>query len=241
MIDREEFLISARDWMDSYGEKDVWYRQDVYQSLRDLYDVCDMDEDGVLNDREMHYGVLVVGEAWFVSRHGGGMPKDWVGVVIEESRAMHERLDRNSDFAIDRVEFDYVCRATLGGWGWDPLVFDAVDSPFPKQMDEMFAKVDIDGDGVLSSTELHYATFLLNEFAITEVARIIAGDMDADSDGRITRAEVVDAVARHRRSGDAGLTSAQALLDGFEEADTNVDGSLDFDELASFTAHLMGG
>lgn len=118
----------------------------------------------------------------------------------------------------------------------------------------LFAAIDVDGDGIISTKELRNAVKVLKNF-------------DADKDGNITRAEasvaaltagpggavglgglpgeaalVVDEVMKNDKNGDGKLTANELpreMARNLQDVDANADGSLTRDELMAAAQRMQ--
>mmetsp|Transcript_39460 Transcript_39460/g.69400 ORF Transcript_39460/g.69400 Transcript_39460/m.69400 type:complete len:557 (+) Transcript_39460:51-1721(+) len=101
----------------------------------------------------------------------------------------------------------------------------------PDNLEAIVHKVDVDGSGSIDYTEFLAANLGESAYMQKEACRAAFQTFDRDRDGRITQAELEEAL------GDPDATTAPAtngkskvVVDLLREADTNGDGVLDFQE-----------
>jgi len=233
VVDIEEYLFGARDALDANGRQDKDFRQTVYDTVRGIFDTCDIDEDGFLNPREVEYGELVSGVAKIVPYTGSTETR--VDFADAQAVALLQRVDADGNKEVDRAEFDAVWQAIFDQWGRHAVEDDV--GTLARLMDYIFDQADIDGNGLLKTKELQYSSFLVADLLLKEATVLMFDALHSDDDNRITREEAKNVVRRAPGSPSADL--ATQVLSLFEAADQNDDGALDVKEAKNIAPAIL--
>jgi len=248
--DRGEYLAVAQAAVDAEGAEEATKRR-VMDFYERLFEAADIDGDGRLSEREFDYGELL--HTFSVKEHQArGADRDVVPedeFLLGSAAEVLTDHDANSDGVIDRAEFDAAMLQTIARWGMgrfgdDPEVRD--------WLDELFARADVTGDGIMSVKEVQYTAFAADEafrhgqFFVKRWAGMCLEDFDANGDGKISKEELPKDAEEGAEGGAerGGKTSGRMLLNSFRKqfavADADGDGSLDVQEVAKFAAALLG-
>jgi len=240
IVDREEYMLSARDSLHSGEPRDKNFRRSVYRFVGRLYDNIDLDGDGVLSRSEIEFGEFLAASAVHEPMDGVGDDGDDGSDEFGGRRAkqLMRILDMNSDGAICRDEFDVAFKHAFAPLGWTEETFAA---PRVRMVaDLLFNKSDVSKDGFLSARELQYGAFLLNGYAVAETTASMFRDLDTRREGRIGR-EAVTAARRlakpNLRPGEASV--ADIIDENFEDFDEDSDGALDVQEAERLATRVL--
>jgi len=102
--------------------------------------------------------------------------------------------------------------------------------PIPSNLYEVMCLVDSDGSGQIDYTEFIAATIDSEVYKKREVIWHAFLTFDLDGDGRITAAELSQALSANDTFGERKQQQIEAMI---TEADTDGDGSIDFDEFVA--------
>mmetsp|Transcript_122393 Transcript_122393/g.341468 ORF Transcript_122393/g.341468 Transcript_122393/m.341468 type:complete len:257 (+) Transcript_122393:2-772(+) len=241
-VDRQEFMLASRDILDANGQDDEAFRSFVYRLVGALYDVADMDDDGVLVPSEVEFAELLIKSRSQMMHDGQGsdseLDQEFGGAGATR---MLQQLDTNADYKVEVDEFALAFRVAMRRYGaWPDAVFD---TPSVREaLQATFARADVGGDGALNARELQFAMFLVNKFAVGEMTTDIMDFVDVNRDGRLSHEEAVQAVEGARQQmtrRPARAVIAEVLLDAFSFADTDGDGLLDIEEAGLVAEYLL--
>jgi len=239
-VDKEEFMLAARDMMNEQGSISKSARRWVYKYAEGLYEVADMDNDGVLNEREMEY-------ASYLSRSALEMAEKMKKSLDElddhdfglaAAKELLQGIDKNRDGRIDPDEFLSAGRHDFMVWGWTDENFDRPE--VRNWFAETFGRADVDKDGFLGDREVQYAGFLVYRLAINERARTLVYLLDRDGDGLVERWEIQEILDEGWERADGGKTVLHHIHDEFDKADTDGSGFLDHGEMLPLAADSLG-
>mmetsp|Transcript_19312 Transcript_19312/g.55016 ORF Transcript_19312/g.55016 Transcript_19312/m.55016 type:complete len:284 (+) Transcript_19312:684-1535(+) len=241
-IDKSEFMLTFRDILNADDVEDKDIRTFVYRLAETLYDIGDIDRDGVHSRRETEFVVMLIGSELYRAVESADMLNDLRGIEDEfggaTARSLVARFDRNTNFAVDRDEFTEAFEMTMRGHGVSDEALEGFE--LHKALRETFDTADIDGDGRLYPRELQFAMFLANKCALREMTDKLFMALDASGDGQIDYEEVMQAVERERARGDRQAEAlAEALLQNFNIADINSDGMLGPEEADNVAQYLL--
>lgn len=193
-VDRAEYIAFAQKALDERQAADV-----VQKSIRDFYNrlftTADVDGDGVMSPGEFEYGELLHTFAAKARLKNDAdpeeMPEDEFNMRFSE--AALKEADNNGDGVIDRGEYDAAMRLTLSAWGLDRYL----DHPeVTGWLDEMFAKGDLTGDGLMNVKEVQFTAFSADDvlssgkFYAKRWAASWMDEHDTNKNGKIEPGEV---------------------------------------------------
>jgi len=236
IVDREEFMLSTRDELDAAGKEDKEMRKMAFRFAGSLYDICDIDEDGVLQPLELDYCNLVYESAASTSARKGKHLAEFVMSDVA-AKALLQHVDTDADGSADFDEFVAAARTDLDAWGWQD--HDPHETGMNKLLDQMFGMADIDGDGVLTARELHFAGALVSGYVMHEFARTLLHDLDKNSDGRVEWDEVVESLRNSTPKSGQHKTLKEHIRDEFFQADLDGDLTLDAQELYFLSSGVL--
>jgi len=196
-VDRQEYMLTARDALDSGGFGKA-FRRRMYQFVMLMYDICDLDAHGVLCKREVEFLERMMRAAtrseMEMATGSAPMPAHADDSMFGGDRTMRMlgMLDLDGDSFVNREEFMRLAWASMSGWG---EVLTEGDF-FQEAIDDMFDHADVSGDGLLQLRGLQFAAFSMREFILTQMTESMFYGLDADGDGRIELAEVEDEAYR---------------------------------------------
>lgn len=235
-LDKEEFMISTRDALDSEGRDNKDFRKAVYSFAEELYDICDVDNDGVLSELEYEYGRhLAVAGMSAAHHHQAQLGHRYFS--DQQAMALLRAMDSSGDGVVDENEFQDGCRHALRSLHW---LHPNFDSAFVEDWAAaIFSIADITSDASLSAHEVQYGTLLMNMYVLEELSGIVRRDLDANSDGRLDRHELTFGVESSKLKTQLGRSLRQQLHDGFDSADIDADGSLDDEEISGLVGAVL--
>jgi len=234
IVDREEFMLAARDAL-AAGGFNKEFRRHMYQFVTAMYDICDLDDDGVLNEAEVEF-------LGHISSSAMGQAMETNEVIIPSTDAdsfggehvlqLLDMLDKDRDGLVSKEEFWRLARATMSQWAETVTRHDV----FQEGVDALYDKADVSGDGLLKQRELQFASFALRHFVQQQLQHALLGNVDADGDGRIEWSELDAAVERAPEGQGRVLSIVADLFDSFDE---DGDGVLSAAEAASLSIGVM--
>jgi len=229
-VSRDEYLLGAKDAMnhDPAGA-DMNIRRKVYDFVAHLFDVSDVDEDGMLNAAEMEFGEHLAAMGWPEDEE-----EDTFDFGLRYAQWVMSKLDVDENNGIDVREFEDGWRSTFENLGWDQRRLD--EPLLASMMQDIFVKADIRHDGMLELREMQFAALCITEFAVQQVVKAIFRDLDKNDDGIIGDEEV--ALAARGRDPE-GLVAQ--LHERFREFDLNGDGHLDERETRVIAGWIIRG
>jgi len=223
LVDKEEYMLSAKRALDEHTAQES--KAHIYSFNERLFDVADIDGDGLLSPAELRFGEMLVSLELATSlwRMEQGEEVDEVdpSFSIADTEALLAMLDTDRDLVIGSDEFRHFWQETLTDWGYDPAFLDT--SELQQVMDTLFAMADVTGNGVLGLRELQYSSLLLAEFGVKDTVYMLFEGLDVDQDGRINRREV-------RRSAKQDIVDAklvQHIRERFQSFDIDGNGVID--------------
>eukprot|EP00429_Kryptoperidinium_foliaceum_P053555 CAMPEP_0176094036 /NCGR_PEP_ID=MMETSP0120_2-20121206/47121_1 /TAXON_ID=160619 /ORGANISM="Kryptoperidinium foliaceum, Strain CCMP 1326" /LENGTH=321 /DNA_ID=CAMNT_0017427975 /DNA_START=79 /DNA_END=1042 /DNA_ORIENTATION=- len=230
-VDKEEFMLNARDILDQDKQDDKTFRRGVFEFFEALYEASDIDGDGVLNIHELEFAEFLSSAASRDLAQGGdGDARLENGFGLASARSTHKSFDKNSDGHVSFEEFDDQLHKGFGGYNLLHEDHEDTDG----LIEEMFTAADVSGDGSLSVRELQYGTFLVHRFVSSYLVGYCIFNFDADGDHMISQAEV-DAGKAEMTPGSLG----EHLQHTFRKYDHDGNGFLDSKELIHASLELM--
>lgn len=232
IVDFEEFMVYVRNKLTNSGHQQPRVREAVYNCMGQVFELCDLDRDGYINDREIEFGNWLL-RSFPMGFTGSG---DWAhDFGNADAKEIHRQFDRDGDKGVDLAEFLDGYRASLDELGPGLQMLE-------DRMSAIFARVDVDGNARLSQRELQFSAFLASEFFVQAAALLMLDTLDRNSDGTIDAVEVSEAIAALRDAGDSDREAmARQVQRLFVGADMNGDGSLSANEVMRLSAELIEG
>lgn len=232
-VDKEEFMLSTKDALVGEGVDDHEFRKAVYRYVENLYEICDLDFDGVLNPAEVEYGQHLAATASLEpSFTGGGLRYNVQEYDFGAAAAQRffDAVDKDSDGSIDEREYGQLVCDAFAEFGVGAE--SCANGPVRTLTGHLFSKADVSDDGVLGIREAQYAGILLNAQVVQEVVGLMYRDLDLNRDGLIKRREVV--VAKGIVGADDKADVLGALLEVFDEFDRDHDGAFNISEAMAY-------
>mmetsp|Transcript_41415 Transcript_41415/g.117198 ORF Transcript_41415/g.117198 Transcript_41415/m.117198 type:complete len:316 (+) Transcript_41415:3-950(+) len=235
LVDRMEFMYTARDWLDTAGTRDKEERHLVYDYADKLYHLCDVDGDGVLSEHEADFAAFMAASMSYMAAQRGEEVKRFAaaGGGFDEAFSI---IDADRDGRISMSEF----------WAAMEDLFEVRGMPQPSsESHEMkgwkrttFQSADFDGDGFLDSQGLEYGGFLVHDRIVRDMTLDFIDELDTDQDGYIGWSEVSELLSRSKRRLNSAKTFGDMILEGFADADRDRSGRLDAMEFYRLVAKI---
>lgn len=186
----------------------------MVEFLRALYDASDIDGDGVLSEAELDYGRLLAGETALGVMRGrppsGNMDtrrlEGGSGAMVDFRRD----VDVNGDGRASCGELVAAMGMVLPPWARHGF---SKDSQEVEGLLVACNRADVDGDGDLSTVEIHFASLASYELFASMLAERVLGAFDEDGDRAIDEREV--ARSGSRRSEDVAHAIAMHAQEVF--------------------------
>mmetsp|Transcript_41100 Transcript_41100/g.118222 ORF Transcript_41100/g.118222 Transcript_41100/m.118222 type:complete len:303 (-) Transcript_41100:319-1227(-) len=230
-VDRQEYMMAARrDLLGSDLDFNDEMKQDAYHIFRRVYDVSDLDGDGVLNGAEMEFlAGLAARESQIGFRKATpreeSLDADFSG---EKFTALLEHYDANGDKRLSKAEFATAAMQSV--FGTESPHESLAQPDLVSRIEEVFVKADVDADDYLNMRQMQFACFLLHGLVTEEIASAIYLAVDNNADGAIYFEEIVEAAHG------PGDSIVEDLLEHFAAADMDSNGWLDADEVKVLAA-----
>jgi len=230
VVDMEEYMLYAREALHRIG-KPKQFRKLVYESSMQIYDASDIDDDGVLSEREVDFGECLGIELLGPINSEAVSSEDvgaWLQANADEAAGLLHLADEDEDGELDRQEFNVASFSVFYSRGVDLHDFEGYAgydfAELSADMSRCFAVADITGDGRLNQRELQYASFLMLRYVSQASVCTLFHDFDHNMDEVLTREEVE---ARLTPEGKQTASLAAEVLESFFSLDADGDGRLD--------------
>jgi len=240
VLDKEEFMYRTRDTLDSHSKQDKQTRVATYKYAESIYDTCDLDGDGVLNERELEFATFLSSSALQAAREAGtSVRPDLESFVMDVAEEFMPLLDKNRDGRIDLDEFVDAAKVEFKGWGMREEGIESAE--MQTLLHHTYARADVTGDGFLSAREMQYGGYLVFRLAAQTMSDSLLESLDQDGNGRIELAELNARLEGVRPRPDGVRATSEYMRDEFGRFDQNGDGGLDRGELFSITSQILSG
>jgi len=214
--------------------------QEIYDRM---YDRADIDGDGALCPRELEFAEFLAETArdslsWFLPKESS----DMLGEL--NAQEMFDDVDANNDGQVDRDEYLTALR----------LAAPREDPELQPWADEIWARADIDGDGLWSPSELHYASYLVENSLLFEpllekrvLAEFVDDMMELATDGqKVSLADIEAGIEKLKEEAwslrkENNMFGMEIMQKHFSEADSDSSGGLERQEIWDLAADIYHG